>query len=89
MGTYYGVNAVREKGVNLGSIMKEQPSFSGRLIGIASNREYEIAPDLTDKSEYDQMYDTYRRGHYLNVTLYSISEDELKNCPNKGRNYLY
>lgn len=87
MGTYYGVRKVVENGQKIGFAPQRQPSGIGEdvLVGIMNNGVWAIAPDLTRESEYQHFYDSYAQGNWLNMDLYKVSKDKIKDCPDEGR----
>ena len=87
MGTYYGVRKVVEIGQRIDFPLEGDPLGIGDdvLVGIMNNGVWAIAPDLTRKSEYQDYYDSYSRGMWLNMYLYKVPKDKIKDCPDEGR----
>lgn len=88
MGNYLGVNAVKEKGNKIISMVpNEQPTIpTGKfLVMILCNGLWALAPEVTDPEEYQVFYDGYSQGHYLSFTVYAVPESERDNCKDEGR----
>ena len=87
MGTYYGVRKVVENGQRIGFAPERQPSGIGDnvLVGIMNNGVWAVAPDLTRESEYRHFYESYSQGMWLNMDLYKVPKDKIKDCPDEGR----
>ena len=83
---YYGVRKVIENGEKMSSAQKKQPSITKDhvLIGIMHNGVWAVAPNLTKESEYRHFYDSYAQGNWLNMDLYKVPKDKIKDCPNEG-----
>jgi len=90
MGDYYGVSAVEKIGTKVKATGNSQPSFypDEALIFITNNGAYEIAVDVTRKSEWEEFYNQYRGGWLLSFRLYKVKITDLANCPDEGRRYL-
>lgn len=87
MGIYLGVNAVKKRGKLSTSKIYQQKS-GHRTIIILDNGMYEIAGDVTRKSEYDAAYNACANRTYIRFSLYLLPENEVKNCPDEGRVYI-
>lgn len=94
MTRYLGVTAVRAKGT-----MIEERSFSPkadqppvpkgkRLVAICRNAAWEVAPDVTDPSDYRELCETQEEGLYDSYDLYLLDETEVPACPDEGRHFL-
>lgn len=87
MGTYLGVNKVKEIGRKvLAVLMNKQPTIpdDSFLVAIMCNGVWAIAPEVTDINEYDMFVREYNRGNYLNMELYLVPENQRDNCPDEG-----
>src|SRR3989338_8690539 len=87
MTTYYGVRKVVENGQRIYFPLEGYPSVIGDsvLVGIMNSGVWAIAPNLTLESEYQQFYDSYSQGMWLNMYLYKVPKDKIKDCPDEGR----
>lgn len=86
MGTYFGVTCVESKGTLIIGTERQPFILAGhRLIAILDNGLWRIAPDVTEKREYDEFYHDYGTGNWLSMKLYLIPEGILKSCPDEGR----
>lgn len=86
MGTYLGVNAVKNHGVYMGHASSNKPSipFGERLIAVLSNGVWQTAPDVTRDFEYKHFYDSYAQGYWLAMHLYRLEESKVALCPDEG-----
>lgn len=90
MGTYLGVNAVKKYAGNYGPIKhpnEKQPDVPPGcfLVVIVCNGVWSIAPEVTDKSEYDEFYNSFRAGNWLSFEIYAVNESDRDKCPDEGR----
>ncbi|MDB5225538.1 MAG: hypothetical protein JWL87_490 [Candidatus Adlerbacteria bacterium] len=88
MGTYYGVKAVEAKGVLVQGHLSETPPYTPagkRLVVIPENGVWKIAGDVTVRSEYDRMYESYASGDWLSGKLYLLDEKLVPECPDEGQ----
>lgn len=87
MGTYYGVKKVVENGQRIGFAPPKQPSGIGQdvLVGIMNDGLYAIASDLTKEGEYQNFYNDYAQGIWLNIYLYTVPREKIKDCPDEGK----
>jgi len=90
MGTYLGVNAVIKHAGNYGPINhpnEKQPDIpDGRfLVAVVCNGVWSIAPEVTDKREYDEFYNSYCQGNWLSFKVYAVKEEDRDKCPDEGR----
>ena len=86
MGTYYGVKAVMEKGEHV-TIYNDRPQKPNDtfLVAIVCNGIWSIAPEVTDKREYDEFYNSYCAGNWLSFKVYAVKESDRNTCPDEGR----
>ena len=88
MGTYYGVKAVEEIGTPVVAVpMNEQPPIptGNILVAVMCNGIWSIAPDVTDKKEYEAFVKDYNQGNWLKMRSYLVPDEQIKNCPDEGR----
>ncbi len=87
MGTYLGVDAVKNHGVYMGNAQKSKPltPSNSRLVAILNNGVWQTAPDVTRDSEYKYFYDSYAQGNWLAMQLYRLEESKVALCPDEGR----
>ena len=86
MGTYLGVNAVKEHGEQINADDKQPRIPPGKfLVAIICNGIWSIAPEVTPESEYDEFHRDYCAGHWLSFKVYAVNESDRDNCPDEGR----
>lgn len=88
MGTNLGVKAVRINGQPIIQLSARgiQPTVpqGKRLIAIVNNGMLTIAPDVTDPSDYAEIYHSYSQGKFLAMDLYLLDESKVPECPDTG-----
>lgn len=87
MGTYLGVNAVKNHGVYMGYAQEQKPITppNNRLVAVLNNGVWQVAPDVTRDSEYKHFFDSYAQGNWLAMQLYRLEESKVALCPDEGR----
>jgi hypothetical protein len=45
-----------------------------------------IAADVTEEIEYQDFYDSYKKGFWQKMDLYKVSKDILGECLDEGKN---
>lgn len=84
---YLGVKKVKEKGKNIGFAQERQPLVKSDevLVGILNNGVWAVAPNLTDRRDYNHFYQSYAQGMWLRMELFKIPEDKIDMFPDEGR----
>ena len=86
MGIYLGVTAVERLGTLIIPMQSQPPVWPGhRLVMVLDNGLWKIAVDVTDRREYDDFYASYSKGNWLQIRLYDIIKEQVKECPDEGR----
>ena len=89
MGEYYGVRAVIENGEYAGTLSEPQPLIPSdeALIAILFNGTWAVAPDVTEKGEYEYFRDARSRGIWSGSALCKLPKSKLPSCPDEGKVY--
>ena len=87
MGTYFGVSKVENIGYRIIPVAGEQPVASpdAFLVAVVCNGVWAIAPEVTDKCEYEAFYNSYSQGNWLSFKVYAIRNEDRDKCPDEGR----
>lgn len=85
MGTYYGVNAVEKLGTPMIPAPGQPLAFGTILVMVLDNGLYKVAVDVTDARDYKDFYESYAMGNWLRIRLYSLTREQIKECPDEGR----
>lgn len=48
-----------------------------RLVGVFDRLMYKCAPVINDQDDFDNFYDSYRRGLFVSADYYAVPEDKL------------
>jgi hypothetical protein len=85
MQTFYDPDAIEKSGTQLNAL-SAQPSIrpGHSLVAIIDNGITRIAADVTNPNEYRNAQNAFRSGAYFSPTIYEVSTDKLKECPDKG-----
>ena len=52
---------------------------------VLGNGLYKVAADVTNAREYKDLYESYAMGNWLRIRLYSLTKEQIKECPDEGR----
>ncbi len=87
MSQYYDAIRVVQKGTKLISKVGKKPLQKENevLVGIMNNGLFVVAPDVTSNYEFEYFYDAYYNGNWLEMSVYALPKEEIKNCEDLGR----
>ena len=91
--TYYGVRGVIKEGIKI-PIQLPKSKLPGHhpfhldsevLVGVCSDGTSYIAPDITDRSEYQRWWEYSQERPLDWIGIYRLPKEKITNCTNEGR----